>query len=303
MPNPPPVANLEWTVLKVLLWAASYLKARGIDSPRATAEILLAHALQTERVQLYVRHDQPLEKTELAVFKALLQRRLRREPVAYIVGWKGFWTLELKVTPEVLIPRPETESLVEAALAALRLLAHGRPARVLDLGTGSGAIVLALASEAAGHRYFASDLSPAAAAVARRNAEASGISDRVFFWAADWFSALKPVRAVFDLIVSNPPYVASGAFDELQPEIVQHEPRLALDGDADGLRSYRAIIGEAHRYLRPGGGLLLEIGCDQGRSVQQMAEQSGHYERFGCSRDYSGRDRVVSVYKKNVATA
>jgi release factor glutamine methyltransferase len=302
MSNPPPAANLEWTVLKVLQWAAPYLKERGIDSPRATAEILLAHALHTERVQLYMHHDQPLEKTELAAFKELLRRRLRREPVAYIVGWKGFRTLELKVTPEVLIPRPETEGLVEAALAALSAFPNGRTARVLDLGTGSGAIVLALAAEAPGHRYFASDLSPAAMAVARRNAEAAGVSDHVFFWAADWFSALQPVRAVFDLVVSNPPYVASGAIDGLQPEIACHEPRLALDGDADGLRSYRAIIAEAHRHLAPGGRLLLEIGCDQRRAVQQLVEPSGHYAGFECVKDYSGRERVVSVHKKDVAT-
>jgi release factor glutamine methyltransferase len=303
MPNPPPTADLKWTVLKVLQWAASHMKERGIDSPRSTAEILLAHALHTERVQLYVHHDQPLEKTELAAFKELLRRRLRREPVAYIVGRKGFWTLELKVTPEVLIPRPETECLVEAALAALSALPPGRKARVLDLGTGSGAIVLALAAAAPGHHYFASDLSPAAAAVARRNAEEAGLSGHVVFWAADWFSSLQPLGAVFDLIVSNPPYVASGAIDALQPEIARHEPRLALDGDADGLRSYRAIIAEAHRHLRPGGRLLLEIGCDQRRAVQQMAEQSGRYEGFDCSRDYSGRDRVVSVCKKDIATA
>ena len=302
MSKPSPAANLEWTVLKVLQWAAPYLAARGIDSPRATAEILLAHALHTERVQLYVHHDQPLEPAELAAFKQLLRRRLRREPVAYIVGWKGFWTLELTVTPEVLIPRPETEGLVEAALAALKALPNGRTARVLDLGTGSGAVVLALAAEAPGHRYFASDISPAAIAVARRNAEAAGVSDRVFFWAADWFSALPPTRAVFDLVVSNPPYVATGEIDGLPPEIARYEPRLALDGDVDGLRSHRAIVAAAHRYLAPGGRLLLEIGCDQGRAVQRMVEQSGHYVGFQCARDYSGRERVVSVRKKDVAT-
>jgi len=258
--------------------------------------------LRTERVQLYMHHDQPLESAELTAFKGLLRRRLGREPVAYIVGWKGFWTLDLTVTPDVLIPRPETEGLVEAALAALGALPYGRKVRLLDLGTGSGAIVLALAAEAPGHRYFASDISPAATAVARRNAEAVGVSDRVFFWAADWFSALQPVRAVFDLIVSNPPYVASQAIDALQPEIAHHEPRMALDGDADGLRSYRVIVAEAHRHLVPGGRLLLEIGCDQRGAVQQLVEASGHYAGFECVKDYSGRERVVSVRKKDVAT-
>jgi release factor glutamine methyltransferase len=301
MPNLPPTTNLEWTVLKVLQWAASFLKANGIDSPRSTAELLLAHALNTERVQLYVHHDQPLEPSELSTFKQLLRRRLRREPAAYILGRKGFWTLEIEVTPDVLIPRPETECLVEAALAVLKQHPAGR-SRVLDLGTGSGAVVLALAAEAPEHRYFASDVCPAAAAIAGRNAEAAGGSARVRIWAADWFAALKPGWALFDLIVSNPPYVASTAMDRLAPEIALHEPRLALDGDADGLRSYRAIIGEAYRYLAPGGWLLLEIGSDQRPAVQQIAEQAGAYDGFTCSRDYSGRDRVVCLHKKDVAT-
>jgi release factor glutamine methyltransferase len=190
---------------------------------------------------------------------------------------------------------------VEAALAVLKTHPAGR-CRVLDLGTGSGAIVLALAAEAPEHRYFASDVSPEAAAIARLNAAEEGVSGRVDFWAASWFSALKPGRALFDLIVSNPPYVASAAVDRLAPEIALHEPRLALDGDADGLRSYRAIIGEAYRHLAPGGRMLLEIGFDQRQAVQQIAEQAGAYEGFRCSRDYSGRDRVVFLRKKDVAT-
>jgi release factor glutamine methyltransferase len=302
MPNPPPAANLEWTVLKVLQWAAAFLRERGIDSPRSTAELLLAHALHTDRVQLYVRHDQPLERLELSVFKQLLLRRLAREPAAYILGRKGFWTLELTVTPDVLIPRPETECLVETALAVLKKYPAGRRGRVLDLGTGSGAIVLALAAEAPEHSYYACDISPAAAAIARSNAGEAGVPGRVDFWVTGWFSALKPGRALFDLIVSNPPYVPSAAIDRLAPEIALHEPRLALDGDADGLRSYRTIIGEAYRYLAPGGSLLLEIGADQRPAVQQLAEQAGTYEGFGWSRDYSGRDRVVWLRKKDVAT-
>lgn len=298
MPTPPPADSLEWTVLRVLQWATTYLKERGLDSPRATAEILLAHVLHTDRVQLYLNYDQPLEKTELSTFKELLRRRLRREPVAYIVGRKGFWTLEMEVTPEVLIPRPETECLVEAALKALRALPDDRRARVLEVGVGSGAIVLALAAEAPRHKYFASDLSPAALRIAQRNAEQAGVRERVVFWAADWFSALEPAGSVFDLIVANPPYVASGEIDALQPEIARYEPRLALDGGADGLRSYRAIVAETHRHLTPGGWLLLEIGCDQRQAVHQLFEQSGYYEGFDCARDYSGRERVVSMRKK-----
>ena len=301
MSNPPPAADLEWNILRVILWAAAYLKEHGIESPRSAAEILLAHALRTDRVQLYVYHDKPLEKPELAAFKELIRRRVRREPVAYIVGRKGFWTLDLAVGPEVLIPRPETECLVEAALAALMKVPEGRCARVLDLGTGSGAVVLALAAEAGRHRYFASDLSFAAVATARRNALAAGVGGRVEFFAADWFSALKQGGEPFDVIVSNPPYVTRSALAELQPEIVRHEPHLALDGGPDGLKSYRAIIGAAGCHLAPGGALLLEIGSDQREAVQRIAAQAGGFDDVQCVADYAGRDRVVALRKKGVA--
>lgn len=301
MSNPPPAADLEWSILRVILWAAAYLKERGIESPRSAAEILLAHALRTDRVQLYVHHDKPLEKTELAAFKELIRRRVRREPVAYIVGRKGFWTLDLAVGPEVLIPRPETECLVEAALALLAKVPAECCARVLDLGTGSGAIVLALAAEAVRHRYFASDLSAAALTTARRNAHAVGVEGRVEFFAADWFSALRQGGAPFDLIVSNPPYVVRSTLAELQAEIVRHEPRLALDGGRDGLTSYRAIIGAADSHLAPGGALLLEIGSDQREAVQRIAAQAGGYGEVQCMADYAGRDRVVVLRKKGVA--
>jgi release factor glutamine methyltransferase len=301
MSKPPPAADLRWTILRVVQWAAAYLKERGIESPRSAAEILLAHALRTDRVQLYVHHDQPLEKRELAAFKDLIRRRVRREPVAYIVGRKGFWTLDLAVGPEVLIPRPETECLVEAALAVLAKVPERGCARVLDLGTGSGAVVLALAAEAGRHRYFASDLSLAAVATARRNALAAGVGDRVGFFAADWFSALRPGGAPFELIVSNPPYVVRSALAGLQPEIVRHEPLLALDGGRDGLESHRAIIGAAGSYLAPGGALLLEIGSDQREAVQRIAAQAGGYDDVHCVSDYAGRDRVVALRKKDVA--
>jgi release factor glutamine methyltransferase len=302
MPNPLPANNTEWTIMRVLQWSVPFLKERHIDSPRLTAEALLAHALKVERIQLYLQHDKPLEAAELASFKDFLQRRLRREPVAYIIGRKGFWTLDLGVEPRVLIPRPETEGLVEAALAVLSQHEQ-QGARVLDLGTGSGAVVLALASEGGNHRYWACDVSKAATAVARRNAREAGLQDKVRFFAADWLSAFKPGRAVFDLIVSNPPYVASGVLAGLQPEIVRYEPKLALDGGADGLRSHRVIIESAHQYLAPGGALLLEIGSDQSEAVQRIAEEAARYEGFWCARDYSGRDRVVRMHKKKVAGA
>jgi release factor glutamine methyltransferase len=301
MPNLPSRTNSEWTVLQVLQWANGYLKKREIESPRAAAEILLAHALGTDRVYLYMHHDQPLEKPELALFKTFIQRRLQGEPVAYIVGHKGFWSLDLSVTPAVLIPRPETERLVEAALAWLAGRVSEPAADIMDLGTGSGAVVLAMAAEAGGHRLVASDVSPEAVAIARRNAVTAGVAGRVRFFVGDWLRALRR-GPIFDLIVSNPPYVATDEWLRLQPEIVRYEPRLALDGDADGLRCYRAIIETAHQHLKPGGALMMEIGCSQREAVRRIAEGSGGYEAFSCFKDYGGHDRVVTMQKKNIAS-
>ncbi len=298
MPNPSPTGSVEWTILRVIQWSTSYLRERSIDSPRAASEILLAHALGLERVQLYVQHDKPLEASELSGFKELIRRRIRRQPVAYIIGQKGFWNLDLHVEPSVLIPRPETEEVVTAALSELARYGSERGARVLDLGTGSGAIALAMASEARNHRYWACDISTAAVAVARRNAVEAGIPEKVIFFVADWFSALKPGQALFDLIVSNPPYVATRALAALPPEIVRYEPKLALDGGPDGLRSHAAIIEAAHRYLAPEGVLMLEIGYDQREAVQRLAAAAGHYNRFSCSKDYGGHDRVAIMHKK-----
>jgi release factor glutamine methyltransferase len=294
-----PVAETAWTILKLIHWAADYLKDRGIDSPRTTAEILLAHALGTERIRLYMDHDKPLGKPELAAFKALLKRRLRREPVAYIIGRKGFWSLELAVNADVLIPRPETESLVEAALS---VLAKAGPAggglRVLDLGTGSGAIILAIASQAGRHRYLATDVCPRAIAVAQANAREAGLAEAIGFVVSDWFAAFRPSAPVFDLIVSNPPYVPRPALAGLQPEVARFEPRLALDGDSDGLESYRRIIAGAVGHLKPAGLLLLEIGCDQKAAVREIAERVGGYGEFACAPDLAGRDRVVTLQKR-----
>ncbi len=301
MPNPSPPADEPWTIMRLIHSSAAFLKERGIDSPRTTAELLLAHALGLERVQLYMRHDQPLAPREVAAFRELIRRRLRREPVAYILGRKGFWTLELAVGPEVLIPRPETECLVEAALARLAAFPAERPARVLDLGTGSGAIILALASAAPRHRYFASDLSIGALATARRNALAAGLGQRAAFWAADWLEAFRPDGAFFELIVSNPPYIARAELAGLPPEIARHEPPLALDGGEDGLSSLRIILHGACRHLVPGGSLLLEIGAGQRTAVAGLADQAGGYDEVRCLTDLSGRDRVMALTKKKVA--
>ena len=290
--------STQWTIIKLLNWAHTYLKDRDIDSPRATGEILLAHALKCERIALYLNYDQPLIGTELKVFKELIQRRIRREPVAYILGVKEFWSLDLETSREVLIPRPETECLVETALDTLSTKAPDQSWRILDLGTGSGAIIIALAVEQPRHTFFASDLSIQAVRVAHRNARRHNCGERIHYFNADWLMPLNMRKSAFNMIVSNPPYIPSRVIAGLQPEIHSFEPTAALDGSSDGLKCYTEIIGAAHHYLEPDGVLLLEIGHDQRDDVRRLVDDSGHYRDFRSSKDYSGYDRVVQVRKR-----
>jgi release factor glutamine methyltransferase len=298
MQNQSIAKNSKWTILKLLEWTTSYFKSREVESPRASAEILLAYALHLNRIDLYLRYDQPLCNNELERYKALIKRRARREPVAYILGAKEFWSLELEVTPDVLIPRPETESLVETALGVLAGDLHMAPGRILDLGTGCGAIALALASREPQHLFFASDIFKAATRIAKQNAKRHALDDRIHFFVGDWMEPLQGKTKLFDLIISNPPYVPSGGIPELQPEIYKYEPLSALDGEEDGLGCLRKIIGAAHRLLKPRGSLVLEIGYDQKVAVQRVIERCGKYEEVVFSRDYSGMDRVARMRKK-----
>ena len=289
----------RWTIIKLLQWVASYFKTHDIDSPRATGEILLAHALKCERIDLYLKYDQPLLGDELKIIKTLVQRLIKREPVAYILGVKEFWSLDLEVTEDVLIPRPETECLVEAALELLSRQSSSRSWRILDMGTGSGAIVIALASQQPRHTYFASDRNLQAVKVARRNARRHNLGEMIHYFNADWLTSLNQKTTAFDMIVSNPPYIPSRVIGELQPEIHGYEPVAALDGNDDGLGCLNTIIGSAHHYLQPGGVLLLEIGHDQQEAVRRIALDCGRYGNFGSSKDYAGHDRVVWMYNKN----
>ncbi len=289
----------QWTIIKLIRWATSYLNSHDVDSPRATGEILLAHALHLDRIDLYLRFDQPLEAAELRTFKALIKRRIAREPVAYIVGKKEFWSLDFDVNEDVLIPRPETECLVEAALDHLAEITSRRPRRILDLGTGSGAIAVALASQKPHHIYFASDRFQSAVELARRNAGRHDLCRSIHFLVGDWLSSFKGIGDGFDMIVSNPPYIPSDGINVLQPEIYRYEPIAALDGNEDGLACYRRIIKSAHIHLNPDGVLLLEIGHDQREDVQQIVSRVGRYQDFNCAKDYSGYDRVVWMRKRD----
>lgn len=284
----------QWTILTLLQWATGYFKTKEIDSPRSTSEILLAEILGVKRIELYLRYDQPLKKAELARFKKLIQRRLQNEPVAYITGTKEFWSLNLTVGPEVLIPRPETECLVEKVIAWIRQERAGKAGDLLDLGTGSGAIVLALASELPGWRFWATDRSPAAIAIACQNARENGQEQRVSFWVSNWFAGIDD-RRQFDLVVSNPPYIPTADIEELQPEINRFEPRKALDGGADGLRDLERIIFSAPTVLKPGGALFMEIGYDQADGVRKIAKKTKAYAPMDLFQDYSNLDRVVRL--------
>jgi release factor glutamine methyltransferase len=288
----------EWTIIKLVQWAKTYFDTHEIDSPRATAEILLSHVLSIRRIDLYLRYDQPLTSDELRRFKTLIKRRLNREPVAYILGHKEFWSMELQVTKDVLIPRPETECLVEKSLEMLALDANLKSKLILELGTGCGAVIIALASENPRYTYWATDISINAVRIARQNALQHDLNAKIQFITGDWLAPLGSKMGVFDLIVSNPPYIKSGDLAQLQPEIQAHEPLRALDGAADGLHCLRHIIHSAYRFLKPGGALLLEIGHDQKASLKQMIDECGEYERVNFYQDYSGYDRILQMSKK-----
>jgi release factor glutamine methyltransferase len=288
-------ADQPWTILRALQWTAGYFSDRGIENPRADAEILLAATLGYQRIDLYLRHDQPLHADELAKFRERIQRRIQREPVAYITGTKEFWSLDFKVTPDVLIPRPETEGLVEAAL---QLFPDDGHLRVLDLGVGSGAITIALAHERNQWRFWAADLSEKAIEVARLNASVHRVEDRIHWLVGSWFSGVKVAPdETFDLIVSNPPYIAGTDLSALEPEVCQYEPRVALDGGPDGLESIAHILHAAPMYMRTGGWLLLEIGYDQGAAVKDMARKFRAFDHIIVEKDFAGLDRVARFRK------
>ena len=289
----PPAATGQrgpWTILEVLKWTTARFTERGLPTPRLDAELLAAHALALVRVQLYAQFDRPLEAAELAVLRELVKRRQAGEPVAYITGKKEFWSLELLVDPRVLVPRPDTETAVEEALALLPAdLPTDRPARIADVATGSGALALALAKERPRAEVMATDVSPDALAVAAANAARLGLA--VTFRQGDLLAPLRELPP-FDLVVANLPYIPTAALVALAPE-VQREPRLALDGGADGLVIVRRLIADAGAVLVPGGALVLEIGEGQAAATAEACRAAGLCD-VRIKRDLGGIERVVS---------
>lgn len=279
----------RWTILEVLRWTTGRFARHGIESARLDAELLAARAFHRSRVELYMHFDQPLDDSELSDYRGLVERRLADEPVAYILGRKEFWSLDLEVGPAVLVPRPDTETLVEQALDLLPLLPAGaRPRLVADVGTGSGAVALALKKERPADQVFAADLSSAALAVARGNALRLALD--VTFAQGDLVEPLTGLGP-FHLLTSNPPYIPTRDLDGLPAE-VRHEPRLALDGGEDGLRVVARLAADALKVLLPGGALAMEVGAGQAAAAAAILRSHG-YAHMGTRRDLAGIERVV----------
>jgi release factor glutamine methyltransferase len=305
----------SWTILKILQWTTDYFRNRGVSEPRASGEVLLAHVLGLSRLDLYLRYDQPLTPEELARFKALVVRRRQGEPVAYLTGHKEFWSLDFQVTPGVLIPRPETEILVQASLEAARDFldtafrdsspeqqTENRKPKTgpwgLEIGVGSGAVVISLARELPHWLWLALDRSAAALAVARDNVRRHEVAGRLRFLQADLLTALKPAPR-FALVVANLPYVPQEAWERLPRDIRDYEPQAALLGGTDGLDLMRRVIREAPPFLCPGGWLALEAGEGQAPAVRELLQQTGAYDRMDTLRDYHGIERVVRARRSD----
>ncbi|MEW5911966.1 MAG: peptide chain release factor N(5)-glutamine methyltransferase [Thermodesulfobacteriota bacterium] len=279
-----------WTVGDLIRWAAGYLSERQVSAPRLSGELLLAQVLGCQRLDLYLRFDQPLGPEDLAAFKALILRRREHEPVAYILGRREFYGLELAVGPGVLVPRPESEHLVEEALARL---AGSEAPRILDLCTGSGAVALALAQALPKAQVVACDLSERALTYARQSAENLGLGGRVTWLQGDLWEPVAAAGGFFELITANPPYVSQAEWDQLPAEVRDYEPQEALLAGPEGLDYLRAIIAGAGAHLRAQGWLLTEIGAGQGPAVRRLAKEAGIFSEITLVKDLAGLERVL----------
>lgn len=308
-----------WTILELINWSKDYLAEKGFPNARLETELLLGHAISLPRIQLYLQYERVLKDSELAEYKALLKRRLTGEPVQYVTGSAGFMLADFEVTPDVLIPRPETEALVEIAAGIIRERVGGATAAnaagdaasgggvmaapspdapvLADIGTGSGVIAVTLAQKFPRARVIATDVSPAALAVAARNAERVGVTDRVTFIEGTGLAPLREagVSGKVEGLVSNPPYIRSCDMDGLPTEVRDFEPRLALDGGGDGLDCLRSIIEDVPEVLADGGVMALEFGDGQAAAVRQLAETA--LADVSIRKDYAGRDRIVTGRK------
>ncbi len=283
----------SWSVGGLLDWTARYLAKKGSEFPRLDAEVLLAHALGCRRIDLYTRYKEPAPDEARARFRELVRQRVEGCPVAYLVGRKEFFSLQLEVTRGVLIPRPESEFVV---LECLRLTKELTEPRVLDIGTGSGNIAVAVAYHHKGSRLMAVDISADALAVAARNAERHGVGDRIRFLKSDLFQALPPGEPV-DFVLSNPPYIAHEELDHLPAGVRNYEPHVALDGGPGGYAAFDRLVTQAWEYLVPGGYLIVEIGAPQEGPARQRIEANGRYELAETIYDGCHHPRVLRAQK------
>lgn len=283
----------EWSIGRLLTWTADYLKKQGAESPRLDAEVLLAHARGCQRLDLYTAFAEIATDATRAAYRELVKRRAAGSPVAYLVGHREFYSLPFQVTPDVLIPRPETEFLVIAVLDRIKQQSGSAAVRIVDVGTGSGAIAASIARHAPQAQVVALDLSPAALEVARRNLTELGVSERVELRESDLLAGVMAEEQQYDFVVSNPPYVSEAEWTGLAREVRDHEPRLALVGGPSGTELYSRLVPQAARILRPGGWLILEISPQIQHNVEQIITADGRFEPPGVTKDLAGLARVV----------
>ena len=276
-----------WRVMELINWTADYFKKQDVDSARLDAELLLGHILNKSRLDLYMDFEQVVAKEQLAQYRELIKKRVERMPVAYLTNNKGYMSLSFYVDDSVLIPRPETEVLVEAVL---KLPSNG--GNVLDLGTGSGAIGVTLAKQRADWKFVPADISPEAIAVAQKNAQRHEVAERITFLQGDLFKPFDESMK-FDCIVSNPPYITSGEIETLMSEVRDYEPRIAVDGGVTGWDFIERLVDEAPKFLTADGQLVFEFGYQQGEAVRNLIQSNPQYTNNEIIKDYSGIERIV----------
>ena len=290
------MTDAVWTIQRLLAWTTDFFRERGIESPRLDAEVLLSALLGRDRMYLYVHFDEPLEPEELARFRGYVKERAAHVPLAYVLGRREFMGLDFRVTRDTLIPRPDTEIIVQCAVDFLcaRLEAGATACTIADIGTGTGAIALSTLHYTEGTRADAVDISPAAAAVARENAERLGLTERIDIHVGDLLAPLAGGR--YDMILSNPPYIPTADIATLMPEVRSYEPHLALDGGADGLNIYRRLMADAPALLKEGGAVAVEVGIDEAAAVAALAMAHPRIVRTETLKDLGGIERVVVGY-------
>ena len=285
------VNAVQWTTRRLLAWTAEHLEKKGVDSPRLSAEMLLAHVLGVARIKLYMDADRPASELERAAYRDLVERAAKHEPVDYLVGNAPFFSMMLKVSPAVLIPRPSTETLVEHVIQHCRRTPGFHAPLIADIGTGSGAIAIALAKHIPNSRVIAIDISEDALAIAKENARSQGAADRIDFYSGNLLEPLTSQRVRY--LVSNPPYISDAEWEEVLPNVKDYEPVTALRGGADGLQFIRAILEQAHRVMDAPAQIAIEIAASQKNVALELARVSPRLANPQVLADHEGLPRVL----------